>query len=76
MSPFEAAKIFLGHILYVNASVKQREAGLYEDPLEHVDDFSESIKVLKEHRLPPDDLLDRLPGGYMMYAAVSAAKKW
>jgi len=75
MSPRDAAKIFLGELLYRNASVTQRDRGLYERPGTSVE-FEESVKVLKDMPLPPEDLIDSLPGGYMMYAAISAVKKW
>jgi len=75
MAPYDAAKIFLGNLLYINASVGERERGLYA-PNCTKEEFDQAINVLKSHRLPPEDILDVLPGGYMMYAAVSAAMRW
>jgi hypothetical protein len=76
MAPIDAAKIFLGYLLYCNASVKEREAGLYESPIQNKKELDKAVAILKECRLPPEDIIDDLPGGYMMYAAVSAARRW
>ncbi|MGW8177510.1 MAG: hypothetical protein ACWGQW_01770 [bacterium] len=75
MTPFDAAKVFLGNLLYINASVLERDKGLY--PPNHTEDeFHQAIGVLKGASLPPEDLIDKLPGGYMLYAAISAARRW
>lgn len=76
MTPFDAAKLFLGHLLYINATVSERERGLYSSPLTDQAELDQAVGLLKEQRLPPEDLVGHLPGGYMMYAAISAAKRW
>ena len=75
MTPYEAAKIFLSRLLYVNASVAERDRNLYE--FGHtVEEFYKSIKILKGANLPPADMIGDLPYGYMMFAAISAARIW
>lgn len=75
MAPYDAAKIFLGHLLYVNASVAERDKGLYA-PNCTSEEFNQAVEILKNHHLPPRDIMSDIPGGYMMYAAISAAREW
>lgn len=75
MSPIDAAKIFLGELLYRNATIKERERGLYA-PSSTSDEFNKAVKILKECKFPPEDMVEHIPGGYMMCAAIHAARKW
>lgn len=73
MSTFRAAKIFLGHLLYLNASVIEREKGLYASNCSE-NEFKEAIEILKSFGDEPE--LSEIPGGFIILAAMAAAKEW
>lgn len=73
MSCFNAAKIFLGHLLYLNATVKERKKGLYSPNCMDAG-FNEAVKILKEFKRLPSKP-EHISGGYMIIAAISAAKR-
>jgi len=75
MSAFDAAKVFLGHLLYLNASVRERKRGLYA-PNCSEDEFQEALKILKKFRNRKPNEPEEIPGGYIILAAIAAAREW
>jgi hypothetical protein len=75
MSTFDAAKLFLGHLLYLNASVRERKRGLYA-PNCSEDEFREAVEILKKFRNGKQNEPNEIAGGYIILAALAAAKEW
>jgi len=73
MSPIDAAKILLQHILYLNATCAERDAGFY--PPVDARLLPEAIKKLQEQSEIPEDLVPKLKGADCMVAAMAAAQK-
>ena len=71
MAPIDAAKILLQHILYLNATCDERDAGLYPPADGRL--LPEAIEVLQEYGEVPKDLAPKLRGADCMVAATAAA---
>lgn len=75
MSAFNAAKVFLGHLLYINASVRERKRGLYASNCSE-DEFQEALMTLKKFRNREPSEPSEIPGGFIILAAIAAAREW
>lgn len=76
LSTLEAAKIVLGRALFVHATVKERDQGLFGLPLQ--DKFCEAIMILREQKEQgqlEDKRIDEI-GMAIIPAAIRLVEVW